>query len=193
MDFFYYFRWQQRTVRFKLLLIGELVIISGIVALWLPMRNELRQQTVVQMQKQLQAIAATAALTTDGDLHEQMTSEVMWQESAFAHLQHCLRGIGAANPDLHFEHIYTFRADGDSVRFAVFTHPHDTDHRPRIGEGISDPARHGDRLALVEDEWKPENSLQFFVRRPEPARRPDPPLCRAIRRPGGKRCRAPVG
>jgi len=133
--FFYHFRWQQRTVRFKLLLIGELVIISGIVALWFPMRSELWQRTVDQMQKQLQAIAATAALTIDGDLHEQMTGEEAWQNPEFVYLQDCLRDIGAAIPDLHPEHIYTFRADGDSVRFALFTHSRDTEYRPRIGEG----------------------------------------------------------
>ena len=39
--------------------------------------------------------------------------------------------------DLPAEHIYTFRLDGDSVRFTVFTHDEESVYRPKIGEGYT--------------------------------------------------------
>ncbi len=124
------------TLRFKLLLIGEMVVIVGVLALFIPMRAEFRNQIIQDMQRQLQAIAATSALQIDGDLHTRIQDESDWHTEAFATLHDRLIAIGEANPDLNPEHIYTFRADGDSVRFVVFTHDFETSYRPRIGEGF---------------------------------------------------------
>jgi serine phosphatase RsbU (regulator of sigma subunit) len=123
-----------RTVRFKLLLVGEIAIVLGIAVLWLPVREEIRQQIVRSTQQQLQAIAATAALRVDGDLHSRIRDEGDLPSSAFRSLREQLREVAAANPDLHPEHIYTFRRQGDAVGFVVFTHDDDTSYRPRIGE-----------------------------------------------------------
>lgn len=123
-----------RTVRFKLLLVGEIVIILGIAALWLPVREEIRRQIIRSMQQQLQAVAATAALQLDGDLHARIRDEGDLHGAEFRSLRDQLREVAAANPDLHPEHIYTFRRQGDAVGFVVFTHDDDAPHRPRIGE-----------------------------------------------------------
>jgi serine phosphatase RsbU (regulator of sigma subunit) len=114
-------------ISFKLLLFSELVLLAAIVALLVPVRAKMREQVVADMQNELHAIAATAALQIDGDLHKQVHGPDGDHERAFAALCETLTRIRDANR-LPPEHIYTFYrdrapADGQEiVRFAVMTH-----------------------------------------------------------------------
>ncbi len=53
----------------KLLVISELVLLLLVCVLLVPVRFQMRQQIIVDIQSRLNAIAATAALQIDGDAH----------------------------------------------------------------------------------------------------------------------------
>jgi serine phosphatase RsbU (regulator of sigma subunit) len=113
----------------KLLVISELVLLVSVLAILLPVRQAMRNQIVNDLQAQLRAIAVTAALHIDGDLHQTIRAPADAATPAFATLRGQLRQIRDAN-GLANEHIYTFYADPDgrTVRFAVM--PHD---QPFVG------------------------------------------------------------
>ena len=76
------------------------------------------------MQNELRAIAATAALQMDGDLHRHVRSGIETKDDkAFATLRQKLMRIRIAN-DLTADNIYTFYPDEQAglLRFAVMTH-----------------------------------------------------------------------
>jgi serine phosphatase RsbU (regulator of sigma subunit) len=106
----------------KLLLIFELVLLVGVVALVVPVWSAMRDQVIEDMQNELKAIAATAALAIDGDLHEQIRDSADADSEAFRQLRELLARFQEAN-HVAFDHIYTFYREGDRVRFAVMLHP----------------------------------------------------------------------
>ena len=57
---------------FKLLVISEVVLLVAVLVLVVPVWNAMRSQIVVNMQNELKAIAATAALQVDGDMHDRV-------------------------------------------------------------------------------------------------------------------------
>ncbi len=118
----------------KLLIISELVLIFTIIALLLPMRQQMRGQIIDDVQQKLLAIANTGAAQIDGDLHQQINHETPWDNPAIQTLRGQLARIRNANPEVTYNHIYTFHRMGDRVYFAVFLHEEDDPYRPQIGE-----------------------------------------------------------
>jgi|GEM_PF-2930773 len=118
----------------KLLIISELVLIFAIIALLLPIRQQMRGQIIDDVQQKLLAIANTGAAQIDGDLHQEINNDTAWDDPAFQTLRGQLARIRNANPEVTYNHIYTFHRMGDRVYFAVFLHDEDDPYRPRIGE-----------------------------------------------------------
>jgi serine phosphatase RsbU (regulator of sigma subunit) len=113
----------------KLLLYFELVLLIAVATLLLLVRAQMRKQVVQDMQREIGAIASTAALQLDGDLLKTIRTSADANSAAFATLQSNLTKIRDAN-GLKFEQIYTFYRDGaDQVRFGVMTHP-----KPFVGD-----------------------------------------------------------
>ena len=113
----------------KLLLIGELVLVVAVLALLLPLRREMRQQVIRDLQNELRSIAVTAALQLDGDAIQRIRTPADADTPEFARMKKVLARVRNANR-LHFEHIYTFYPDGNqTVRFGVMTHP-----KPFVGD-----------------------------------------------------------
>ena len=106
----------------KLLLIFEAVLLVGVLALVLPVWSAMRGQVVENLQNELKAIASTAALEIDGDLHEMIREPGDANGAAYRLLKGQLAKVQRAN-DVAYDHIYTFYKDGDQVRFAVMLHP----------------------------------------------------------------------
>jgi serine phosphatase RsbU (regulator of sigma subunit) len=114
------------TVRlsFKLLLISELVLLIAVLVLVVPVWTAMRGQVVDNMQNELKAIASTAALQVDGDLHNAIRTMEDADHEAFGALREKLREVQQAN-GIAINHIYTFYRDGDQMRFAVMLNPRD--------------------------------------------------------------------
>jgi serine phosphatase RsbU (regulator of sigma subunit) len=112
----------------KLLLIGELVLLVAVLALFIPWRREMRAQVIRDLQNELRSIAVTAALQLDGDELKTIRTAADADKPQFAKLRKALNRARVANR-LDIEHIYTFYRDGDTVRFGVMTHP-----RPFVGD-----------------------------------------------------------
>ncbi len=116
----------------KLLLILELVLLCLLTVLLVPVRQQMHGQVVEDMQNELRAIAATAALHLDGDLHARAARHQNPQSHAFRALRAQLTAIRDAN-GLAPQHIYTFDvADETTLRFAVMTHD-----EPFVGEAYA--------------------------------------------------------
>jgi serine phosphatase RsbU (regulator of sigma subunit) len=106
---------------FKLLLILELVILVAVLVLVFPVWRTMRGQVIENMQNELKAIASTAALAVDGDLHTQIRDAADADSEAFRTLREQLRLVQEAN-GVQYDHLYTFYRDGDRMRFAVMLH-----------------------------------------------------------------------
>ena len=109
-----------QTVRLslKLLLISELVLLVAVLVLVVPVWNAMRGQVVDNMQNELKAIASTAALQLDGDLHNAIRTMEHADLEAFGVLRRQLREVQRAN-GIALNHIYTFYRDGDQAKNAV--------------------------------------------------------------------------
>ncbi len=108
----------------KLVLISEAVLLLSIVALLVPAHWAMRAQIVEDMQRELKAIAGTAALSLDGDLHRQVAEAGVAEGAAFEQLRDELIRVRNTNR-LPPEQIYTFYpdpVDTEVVRFGVMTH-----------------------------------------------------------------------
>jgi serine phosphatase RsbU (regulator of sigma subunit) len=108
-------------LRSKLLLLAGLVLLGAILALLLPLRYSMRMQVIEDMQRELQAIARTAALQLDGDLHRQVAQTRDPNDPAFIALRDALLAVRRANPELSERQIYTFYRAGEHVCFGVMT------------------------------------------------------------------------
>ena len=111
---------------FKLLAIASVVVLATVFAIIFPLKQEMRAQVVEDMQRELRAIAATAAQQIDGDLHAQLAASPSAESAEFQKLRAQLDKVRQAN-NLPHEQIYTFihnPADPPNVlRFGVMTHP----------------------------------------------------------------------
>jgi serine phosphatase RsbU (regulator of sigma subunit) len=99
-----------RSLRIKLLIIFELVLLIAIVALLSPVKTKMREQVIADMQNELRAIAGTAALQLDGDLIELAQHPGPQQEDAIARTRDVLERIRIRNT-LRADNIYTFYQD----------------------------------------------------------------------------------
>lgn len=138
-------------LRTKLLLICEVTLLAVAAALLIPLRSGMRAQVTEDLQNQLAAVAVTAALGLDGDLHRAVNIQDGNENPAFHALRDHLRRVRDAN-GLASDHLYTFavlpsgRADTPpELRFAVMPH----DGEPFIGEPYPIQPHH--RVALLAD------------------------------------------
>lgn len=115
-------------LRIKLLVISEIVLIVAVLVLVLPVWRAMGDQVVQNMQNELKAIASTAAIEIDGDLHQTIRAPGDEGTEAFVQLREQLDQVRRANGVDH-DHIYTFYPDGDEMRFAVMLHD-----KPFIGD-----------------------------------------------------------
>jgi serine phosphatase RsbU (regulator of sigma subunit) len=106
----------------KLLGISEAVLLIAVLVLLVPVLRTTHDQIVDGMKNELRAIAGTAALHIDGDLHATIRDADDVDTEAFRTLRDTLARVRDRN-EIDTEHIYTFYRDGDQVRFAVMTHP----------------------------------------------------------------------
>lgn len=115
----------------KLLIISELVLLVLAFALLLPTRSGMRDQVTEDLQNQLAAIAGTAAVQLDGDLHMQAVDHPDDPDHpAFIQLRDQLRAIRDAN-GLTSDHIYSFYFGADTkLHFGVMPH----EGEPFVGE-----------------------------------------------------------
>lgn len=124
--------WPQRLSRFRLnvkvLLVFELVLLLAVATLLAPVWVEMREQVVTDLQNELLAIAMTASLQIDGDLHRAIRTGADVDTPAFRALRDALTRIRDVN-QLGEQHIYTFYRDSGQVRFGVMTHG-----RPFVGD-----------------------------------------------------------
>lgn len=112
----------------KLLLFFEAVLLVAVLALLLPVRHAMRAQIIGDLQRELRAIATTAALQIDGDQLKTIRTLADSATPAFEQIRRTLARIRDANA-LGQDHIYTFYRDAEQVRFGVMTHP-----RPFVGD-----------------------------------------------------------
>lgn len=113
----------------KLLLISELVLLVLVVVILIPVRNEMRQQVIGDLQNELRAIAATAALQIDGDVHHQAVLSGNPASAEFQAVRDVLMDVRVSNspPEqphlaLSADNIYTFySSESGGLRFGVMT------------------------------------------------------------------------
>ncbi|MEM6315733.1 MAG: hypothetical protein AAF743_16720, partial [Planctomycetota bacterium] len=119
-----------RRLAFKLLL-GFTVVLLGLTLLVAaPLNNAMRGQVEADLRSELRAIAGTAALLIDGDLHEEVARAQILngngaETPAFAAIREQLFAVRDRN-GLPAEQVYTFYRDPDSrfvAHFGVMTHP----------------------------------------------------------------------
>ena len=123
-------RWRV-PLALKLLLAAEFALVLAIVFMIVPVRDRMREQVVGDVQNQLSAVAATAALQLDGDTLAVIRRPDQARSPAFLRLRNTLAAVRDVN-GLRPEEIYTFYRDPDDrslVRFGVMTHD-----RPFIGD-----------------------------------------------------------
>ncbi len=114
----------------KLLIIGELVLLLLALALLLPTRSSMRDQVITDLQNQLAAVAATATLQLDGDLHLAVRDPEDATSPAFLKLREQLRAVRDVN-QLKSDHLYTFYLGEDQqLHYAVMPH----EGEPFVGE-----------------------------------------------------------
>ena len=113
----------QRRIATKLLIISELVLLVTVLVLIMPVWRAMHRQVVENLQNELKAIASTAALEIDGDLHDQIRVAQDADTEAFRTMRDHLRAVQKAN-HVQYDHIYTFFRDPDEgiVRFGVMLH-----------------------------------------------------------------------
>ncbi|MEM6334890.1 MAG: SpoIIE family protein phosphatase [Planctomycetota bacterium] len=104
----------------KLLLISELVLLLLVFGMVVPIRVQMRNQVLADMQHELSAIVATGALQLNGDLHEQFLADPTPDSPAFQTLRNGIARVADANgfsPD----NIYTLYPDDTTggLRFGV--------------------------------------------------------------------------
>jgi len=110
----------------KLLIISELVLLVLAFALLIPTRSGMREQVTVDLQNQLAAIASTAALQLNGDLHQRVVESQDPGDPAFIQLRDQLRAVRDVN-GLESDHLYTFYFGRDQeLHFGVMPHDGDT-------------------------------------------------------------------
>jgi hypothetical protein len=71
----------------KPLLIFELVLLVGVLALVVPVWSAMHGQIIEDMHNELKAIASTGALAIDGDLHERIRHPADADSEAFRQLR----------------------------------------------------------------------------------------------------------
>jgi serine phosphatase RsbU (regulator of sigma subunit) len=103
-------RFLPRSLRIKLLIFFELVLLIAILALLIPVKTKMREQVITDMQNELRAIAGTAALQLDGDTVQRAQSAGPQQADAIARTRDVLERIRIRNT-LKPENIYTFYRD----------------------------------------------------------------------------------
>ncbi|MEM1447353.1 MAG: SpoIIE family protein phosphatase [Planctomycetota bacterium] len=114
----------------KLLVISELVLLVLAFALLVPTRSVMREQVTVDLQNQLAAIASTAALQLNGDLHQRVVETQDPHDPAFLTLRDQLRAVRDVN-GLKSDHLYTFYVGEDQLlHFGVMPH----EGEPFIGD-----------------------------------------------------------
>ncbi|MEM6853106.1 MAG: PDC sensor domain-containing protein, partial [Planctomycetota bacterium] len=114
----------------KLLVISELVLLVLAFALLVPTRSVMREQVTVDLQNQLAAIASTAALQLNGDLHQRVVDTQDPHDPAFLALRDQLRAVRDVN-GLKSDHLYTFYVGEDQLlHFGVMPH----EGEPFIGD-----------------------------------------------------------
>lgn len=119
------------SVSLKLLIVLALVLLLAVLAILLPLRVQMRNQIVEDLQNQLRAIAQTAVLQLDGDLLRQVRRPGDERTAAFVALRHALARVRDVN-QLGERHLYTFyrdERDPRTVRFGVMTHA-----KPFVGD-----------------------------------------------------------
>ncbi len=104
----------------KLLVISELVLLLLVCVLLVPVRFQMRQQIIVDIQSRLNAIAATAALQIDGDAHGRLGPDSDPDGEDFQRVRDTLVAVRDANA-LTADNIYTFRLDDGGLVFGVMT------------------------------------------------------------------------
>src|SRR4051794_36789306 len=123
------FRQISASLSIKLLLIGELVLLVAVLTLLLPLRREMREQGIRDLQNEVRSIAVTAALQLDGDALKSIRTPADARTPEFVRLRRVLSRVQSVN-SLDPEQIYTFYRDGENtVRFGVMTHP-----KPFVGD-----------------------------------------------------------
>jgi methyl-accepting chemotaxis protein len=113
----------------KLLLISEIVLLVLVIVILVPVRDQMRKQVIDDMQNELRAIAATAALQIDGDLHQAAATAGTPDTAEFKALRELLMDIRRSNspaerPELALtaDNIYTFYHDEvGGLRFGIMT------------------------------------------------------------------------
>lgn len=138
---------------FKLLLISELVVIALIAGMVIPIRVQMRGQVITNMQRELKAVAATAALQVDGDLHQQVARTQSADDPAFLALRDQLRAVVETNGFTQ-DNVYTFFEDRQAglLRFGIMVH-----EMPFIG----DPYEVRAHQAMAAQSGKPHASGVF--------------------------------
>jgi methyl-accepting chemotaxis protein len=107
------------TLFVKLTLFGSgIALLTAMIMTFFEARS-LRQDAIFEEGKRAKNIAAAAALTMSGDLHNQVQNEADTTSQAFLELQQHLRNIKKA-AELQ-EPLYTYRYEGDTLKFVVMT------------------------------------------------------------------------
>ncbi len=113
----------------KLLLILEGLLLALVIAMLLPLRRGLQAQVTEDVQRELLAIAATAALHLDGDLHQQVQFSRDPDSPEFQTLRDELMKIREVN-GLTADNLYTYYlGQRGELHFGVMTHD-----RPFVGD-----------------------------------------------------------
>jgi serine phosphatase RsbU (regulator of sigma subunit) len=107
-------------LRYKLLLVTEIVLLVAVLALLLPLRASMREQIVTDIQRELATIAANTALYIDADLHQQAVLDGAADSQPRRTLRAQLREAQQVN-GLAPQHMYTLARDGGQARLAVTT------------------------------------------------------------------------
>ena len=126
-----FYRSFRASVSLKLLIVLALVLLLAVLVILVPLRMQMRNQIVEDLQNQIRSIAQTAVLQIDGDLLRQVRAAGDERGPAFAALKSVLAQVRDVN-QLDERHIYTFYRDPRDpqvVRFGVMTHA-----RPFVGD-----------------------------------------------------------
>ncbi|MEM9252437.1 MAG: SpoIIE family protein phosphatase [Planctomycetota bacterium] len=104
----------------KLLLISELVLLLLVFGMILPIRVQMRNQAIADIQHELRSVAATAALQLPGDLHADVAESQDHESRAFRVLREKLLAVAMAN-GYSADNIYTFFLDDKTgvLRYGV--------------------------------------------------------------------------
>jgi hypothetical protein len=122
---------QRLPLALKLLIITELLLLVAVIAMLVPVRYQMRDQAIEDLQSELRGIAVTTALQILPEDLLAIRQPPDTAKLAFNRTQNTLIRIRDAN-GLTQDNIYTLYSDGDSVRFGVMTH-----QKPFIGERLA--------------------------------------------------------